>query len=131
MTNKMTDNQRDKINQTIHENGRGLCWHIYDNKKSSLCLKCRGQETFWDEDREKNRNPDYTSDWSAWGAALEWAKEKEWWEKFAYDGNDIFPFHEELLNPEQGSTALAKFIDKNPTGFFIKLRRRKRDEHTL
>ena len=98
----MTNTQ---INQIIHE-AMGLCWH---ERTSQI----------------KDMNPDYTSDWSAYGMTLEWAQKQKWWAVFAYEMRPVSPVHnilnaflrDELLFPSEGSTALAAFIIKHPDYF--------------
>ena len=115
----MTNTQ---INQIIHE-ARGLCWHMIKYRKDEItmprfrCSKC--------PDRYPQNNPDYTSDWSNWGEALEWAQRQKWWADFAYEMRPASPVHtilnafmrEDLLSPSEGSTALAGFIVKHPEYF--------------
>lgn len=78
-------------------------------------------------------NPSYTSDWSAYGEALEWAQKQDWWVEFIcfmIKDTGVDSAHEalrvltriveapnvsqDLLNPLRGSTALAEFIQSNP-----------------
>ena len=111
----MTNTQ---INHIIHE-AKGLCWHAWVSKCPSVgclfhgaCKHC-GIKYF-----DNFYTPDYTSDWSAYGEALEWAQMQKWWTDFAYKVRQILPTHyimasflqDDLLIPIKGSTALAEFI---------------------
>ena len=113
-----------EINKTIHE-ARRLCWHEWTASiewGSPICRKCDKTKLF-------SPNPSYTSSWSDYGQALEWAMKQEWWEDFLYwsyeqinmiwDGDDEYPFvfPTEYLNPLRGSNALAEFIVEHPEYF--------------
>ena len=110
MTSKST-------NQTIHE-AMSLCWHEWDGDEQ--CDKC-GKYDF----PPHSFNPDYTSDWSAYGKAIEWAMGEEWWAEFAYEVRQVSPAHilmasflrDDLLIMSEGSTALAEFITEHPEYF--------------
>ena len=107
----------DKTNQIIHE-AMGLCWHEFDYVSYSKCLKCEKEEGI------STLNPDYTS-WSDYGEALEWAQRQKWWRYFAYETKKgtstrfvmSANVREDLLNPLEGSTALAEFIIEHPEYF--------------
>lgn len=124
-------------NQIIHE-AMGLCWHewngvlpdsdycpvLSDSHRdyiTSSCKKC-GQHNMGNY---PPLNPDYTSDWSAYGKALEWAQGKEWWADFAYELRAVSPapiimsafLRDDLLIISEGSTAIAGFITEHPEYF--------------
>lgn len=108
-----------EINRVIHEKARGLCWHEEDCRESErwtdeyevFCKKCN---KICPED-----NPSYTSDWSAYGPMLEWAKEEKWWIDFLgyFWMKNTENAVTSLLNPLKGSTALAEFITAHPEIF--------------
>ena len=108
----MNNKKRIDTNRTIHE-AMGLCWHEF--AYTGKCLNC-GEAVV-------GLNPDYTSDWSAYGKVLEWAQKKTWWEDFAYKsrynpyGVMVAFLREDLLIPSKGSTALAEFIGAHPEYF--------------
>ena len=108
MTSKST-------NQTIHE-AMGLCWHEWSKDNCKKCIHCG----FYDFPPFTNL-PDYTSDWSAWGKALEWAQEQEWWPIFLNEQFDVYntpmTAMSQITTPLKGSTALAEFITKHPDYF--------------
>ena len=121
----MTNN---KSNQIIHE-AMGLCWHGYGREVNLLSI---GERNYFSGDwcdicktPAGGKIPDYTSDWSAWGKALEWAMEKEWWRDFItwsflaenMSHDYILDIIAVLLSCEEGSTALAEFITKHPDYF--------------
>ena len=123
----MTNDRHRKTNQIIHE-AMGLYWvpqpDIECPHKSfpEFCVHCQSEHKW-----NIGINPDYTSDWSAWGKALEWAQEQEWWGDYVVWGfsfcvqdvsfTDVLISLEYILSCERGSYLLAKFITKHPKYF--------------
>ena len=100
----------EEINKTIHE-AMGLCIHTYGAYITGEC-KCTARPC---------KIPDYTSDWSAFGRAIEWLVRQEWLAWFLNTGNgvyyrrggyapDVVEIKVDLLDPLKGSTAIANFI---------------------
>ena len=116
----MTNTQ---INQIIHE-AMGLCWHEVKEKEYGNCIHCH-EDVGWRVAKGTNLNPDYTSDWSDYGKALEWVQMQEWWADFAYKVRQVLPTHhimalflrEDLLAPRKGSIVFAEFIVEHPKYF--------------
>lgn len=116
--------EQETTNRIIRK-ARGKCWHEegfhYPYRVS--CKNCGDYEVNWD-----NPNPDY-SQWPHYGPMLEWAKVQGWWPDFvktllqpphSYDvvikewniTGKVMGF-EVLLNPNQGSLAIASYIEEN------------------
>lgn len=101
---------REGASQIIHE-ARGLCWHKADAQNEDECVKCnhafQHPNTYEPYICERD-NPSYTSDWSAYGPFLEWAKAQGWWKDYKRwlmicDTDDI------ILDPYYGAISFAEF----------------------
>lgn len=126
----------------------GHCWFcqkpiFYEQSKSvvitqegltaSICdsLNCSEiQQKYIDEyghpkDLNIYRTHSYTSSWSDYGQAIEWAMKQEWWDRFKtwfcceeINKTEIWwNASNRLLNPLRGSIALAEFIKERPESF--------------
>lgn len=122
-----------QVNQIIAK-VMGKCWHLWESNHSfSRREEAQAFETYKKPNSNSNYvflydwvcyrcgagidsmsrpiNPSYTSDWSDYGQALEWAMEQDWWldfEAFLIMHNHMGRRY--LLNPLRGSIALAEFI---------------------
>ena len=112
-----------EINKTICE-ARGLCWH--EQLKPSqdwtggagFPFRCRKCKTPLNVGGKIINIPSYTSSWSDYGQALEWAINKIWWKDFeAYLILKRHILRTYLLNPLRGSNTLAEFIVEHPEYF--------------
>ena len=112
-------------NQIIHK-AMGLCWHEYIKNSSYECVcgYSSGDSRYGLAGHMDGYNPSYTSDWSAYGKALEWAQKQKWWAEFAYEVRTVSPYvimapflRDDLLVISEGSTALAEFITEHPEYF--------------
>ncbi len=120
--------EQEEANRIIHE-AKESCVHEpvlqYENKGFSIdtyvCEKegCKYHHTKCDNGVPLSsfENPDYSL-WIHYGPMLEWAKEQKWWWDFmtgcGFGGTEIRKYvRTVLLNPTQGSLAIASYIVEN------------------
>jgi len=114
--------ERDSL--ILHKVQGNKCYHASNTPTEELvvggrfkqCHACGRLENNWE-------SPDYTSDWSAYGPFLEWAKGEKWWDRLirylTCDDNDCDAEDHDLeyrqsidilLTPSSGAYAIADYL---------------------